>query len=44
VGSAHPSVIFGWVGASWQRPPKSHGKKLKIDKKEINEFFIIIIQ
>jgi len=34
VGGAHPSVFLGWVGASWPRPPKSHGKKLKIVKKE----------
>jgi hypothetical protein len=34
VGGAHPSVFLGWVGASWPRPPKSLGKKLKIVKKE----------
>jgi len=33
VGGAHPSVFLGWVGGSWPRPPRSHGKKLKNRKK-----------
>jgi len=34
-GWAAPTQAFlGWEGASWPRPLKSHGKKLKIVKKE----------
>ena len=35
---SNPRVFSGWVGASWPRSLKSHGKKLKIVNKKLINF------